>query len=356
MYLRKKKVWNVLIAGVLAGVMLFAAACQSAPGGTATGEDGSIAGTTMVLYVTYNQHIVDFVVPRFEAATGVRVETMMAGTGELMARLRAESANPQADVLWGGALFTVVPDADLFADYTTVNEPYIAESQKNAEGPFTRFHTSARLMMTNTELLEKLGVEVNGYACLLQPELRGLIAFTDPAASASSFNHLINMLYAMGPDNNPDEGWDYVKALAENMDGIMLPGSSAVVRGVADGEFAVGLTPEESPWEFIEAGAPVGFAYISEGIIATSSGAFVVAGAPNPLAAQAFVDFVTSYEIQSVMEVEMGRRPVRAGIPGAGGLMPGNDELVWLEHDVAYILDSRDAWLDKFREIWMELN
>jgi iron(III) transport system substrate-binding protein len=327
---------------------------QESPVDETADEGPDIAGTTMVLYVTYNQPIVDFVVPRFEEATGVRVEVLMAGTGELMARLRAEAANPQADVLWGGAIFSVVPDIDLFEDYTSINEPYMAPTQRNLEGPFTRFHTSARLLMTNTDLLDELGIELDGYGSLLQPEMRGRIAFTDPAASASAYNHLVNMLYAMGDGVDPETGWDFVREFIEQLDGIMLPGSSAVVQGVADGEFAAGLTPEESPWEYIEVGAPVGAVYISEGIAATSSAVIVVNGASNRDAARAFVDFVTSHEIQSVMEAEIGRRPVLANIPGAGLGMPGNDELNWIDYDINAVLDNREDWLDRFREIWME--
>ncbi|MCL2415460.1 MAG: extracellular solute-binding protein, partial [Defluviitaleaceae bacterium] len=164
----------------------------------------------------------------------------------------------------------------------------------------------------------------------------------------------VNQLFAMG-NGNPNDGWDYMRDFVDNLDGVMVSGSSAVIRGVADGEFVVGLTFEEGPWPFIQEGAPVGVTYISEGIIATSSAVSVVAGANNREAARAFVDFVTSYEIQSIMETELFRRPVRADVPSMG-VLPGNDELVWLDFDINYILDNRDAWLDQFRDLWMEFN
>ena len=47
-------------------------------------------------------------------------------------------------------------------------------------------------------MLKELGVEVNGYADLLQPELVGKIASADPASSSSAFCQLTNMLLAMG--------------------------------------------------------------------------------------------------------------------------------------------------------------
>jgi iron(III) transport system substrate-binding protein len=313
-----------------------------------------ISGTDLVLYTTFSTHFAAPVIYAFEEATGARVEVVMAGTGALLERLREEADNPQADVFWGGAMFSVIPQKDLFEDYISANETHMLEVQRNIEGPFTRFVTSGRLMIVNTPLLEELGIEIRGYADLLQPQLRGRIAIADPATSGSSFNHLANQLFAMG-NGVPNDGWDYIRAFIENVDGIMLPDSSDVYRGVINGDFVVGLTFEEAPWPHIEGGAPVHVVYIAEGIIATSSAVSVVAGAPNRDAARVFIDFVTSYEIQSIMEVELFRRPVRADVPSQG-ILPGNEELLWLDYNIEYVLDNREAWLAKFAEVWEEVN
>jgi len=313
-----------------------------------------ITDTTLVVYTTFSASFVEPVVAAFEEATGARVEVVMAGTGALLARLNEEADNPQADVLWGGAMFSVMPEAHLFEDYISVNEPYMLDIHRNVKGPFTLFNTSGRLLVVNTELLAEIGIEITGYEDLLQPGLRGLIAMADPATSGSSFNHLVNQLYAMG-NGNPHDGWDYMRAFIDNVDGIMLPGSEDVINSVVDGRFAVGLTFEEAPWSYIEGGAPIDVVYISEGIIATSSAVSVITGAPNRDAARVFVDFVTSFEIQSIMEIELFRRPVRADVHSQGAL-PSNAELVWLYYDVEYVLDNRDTWLDQFAEIWAEVN
>ncbi|MCL2853865.1 MAG: extracellular solute-binding protein [Defluviitaleaceae bacterium] len=360
---------SVSFAGMLAGVTLFASACGNTPPATTpeytpgsefhgyqtqveSGPD--ISGTTLVIYTTFNAHFVGPIITAFEEATGAIVDVALAGTGELLARLEEESDDPQADVLWGGAMFSVAPVKHLFEDYISANEPYMLDVHRNVEGPFTRFNTSGRLMMVNTDILAETGITITGYADLLLPELRGRIAITDPVESGSSFNHLVNQLFAMGY-GNPHDGWGYMRAFVENVHGIMLPDSNAVIRGVVDGDFVVGLTFEEAPWPYIQSGAPVDVVYISEGIVATSSVVSVVAGAPNRDAARAFIDFVTGYDIQSIMETELFRRPVRADVPSQG-ILPGNEELVWIPYDVEYVLENRDAWLDKFEEIWMELN
>lgn len=312
-----------------------------------------IAGTTLVIYSTFTTDFADPFIEMFEERYGVRVEILFAGTGATLARIRAEAANPQADLMWGGGLFTVLPEADLFEEFISVNEPYMMPGQENIEGTVTRIISSARLLMVNTDLIGD--IEITGYGSLLDPALRGQIAITDPSASASSFNHLINQIYAMGAGNDPHLGWDYMDAFIQNVDGIMLPGSSAVHMGVANGEFIVGLTYEEAPFPYIEAGAPVAVVYIGEGIVGTSTGAAVINGANNREAAHAFINFVTSYEAQVMMEAELFRRPVRIDVPSTGGLV-ANADLTWIPADTMYILDNRDAWLDRFWDLWMEHN
>ena len=75
-------------------------------------------------------------------------------------------------------------------DYTCVNEDAFYDEYKNVEGNLTRFDTVPSVIMVNTELIGD--IEINGYEDLLNPELKEKIAFADPAASSSSFEHLVN--------------------------------------------------------------------------------------------------------------------------------------------------------------------
>ncbi|MCL2571700.1 MAG: extracellular solute-binding protein [Defluviitaleaceae bacterium] len=336
--MKRSKILMFLLVGILFSALVFVTGCSS--------DDDNV----LVIYSTFSEDFAGPIIEMFEDAYGVTVELMLAGTGPTLARLRAEQENPQADLMWGGGLFSVIPEADLFEDFTSINEPYMMPGQQNVEGNITRFITSARLLMVNTDLIGD--IEIKGYACLLNPALRGQIAITDPAASASSFNHLVNQLYAMGAGNNPHAGWDYMEQFIINTDGIMLPGSSAVHMGVADGEFIVGLTYEEAPFPYIEAGAPVAVVYIDEGIVATSTGVAIVAGARNRTMAENFINFVTSYEIQVFVESQLFRRVVRVDVPSTGGLT-ANAELNWIPADNSYILEHRDSWLETFQELWM---
>ncbi len=194
--------------------------------------------------IVYSPHPLAFIEPiknAFTEDTGINVEIIAAGTGELLKRVEAEKYRPQGDVLWGGTISTASQHTGLFAEHTSPNEEFIYPEFKNIEGNQTRFTTVPSVIMVNTNLTK---IPINGYKDLLNPELKGKIAFGDPSLSSSSYEHLINMLYAMG-DGDPEKGWDYVEQLVANLDGKILNSSSAVYKGVADGEYAVGLTFEE---------------------------------------------------------------------------------------------------------------
>jgi len=318
---------------------------------TACNSTDSLEGSTLTVYSTFDEDFARPFIDLFEEETGIHVDVIFAGTGALLNRIReeADDSSAGADLLWGGALFSVLPEADLFEDFVSDNEEFVISGMENTEGTITRIMSSARLLMINTDLIGD--IEINGYACLLNPALRGQIAITDPAASGSSFNHLINQLYAMGHDNNPNLGWDYMDDFIQNLGGIMLGDSSAVHQGVANGNFIVGLTYEEAPFTYIEEGYPVRVVYIDEGIIGTSSGAAVIKDAPNRDAAHVFINFITSFDAQAMMERDLFRRPVRSDIPSTGGLI-ANADLKWIAYDTSYIIENRETWLDSFRELW----
>jgi len=64
----------------------------------AAGKAESSAGDqTVVLYSAHNQEIIDALVPRFEAATGIKAEVVKLGSGDIVARVKAEKENPQAE-------------------------------------------------------------------------------------------------------------------------------------------------------------------------------------------------------------------------------------------------------------------
>jgi len=289
----KKYLAIVLIVLMLFSVAGCAAKTAEAPANTEpTGTpDSEPASKSLVVYCPHPVEFINPIISEFEASTGIQAEVITAGTGELLKRVEAEQANPLGDVFWGGSLSTISPKMELFENYLSANEGAVFDDCKNTEGMMTRFTVIPSVLMINTKLIGD--IEVNGYEDVLNPALKGKIAFADPSKSSSSFEHLVNMLYAMG-NGDTDSGWDYVTKLSKHLDGKLLSGSSAVYKGVADGEYTVGLTFEEGAAKYVKDGAPVKVVYMEEGTISKPDTVQIIKGAKNMDNAKTFIDFVTS--------------------------------------------------------------
>lgn len=302
----------------------------------------------LVVYCPHPLAFINPLVQEFEKQSGVKVEVIAAGTGELLKRVESEKANPLGDIFWGGSLSTMKPKADLFENYKSANEDAIQDAFKNTEGSLTRFTDIPSVIMVNTKLIGDIKVE--GYEDLLNPALKGKIAECDPSRSSSSYEHLINMLYAMGK-GDPEQGWDYVKAFCKNLDGKLLSGSSAVYKGVADGEYVVGLTFEEGGAKYVADGAPVKLVYMKEGVISNPDGVYIVKNAKNMDNAKKFIDFITSKEAQTIIVQKLNRRSVRKDVEAPTGLLE-KSKITLITGDEETVIKNKKVWLDQFKDIF----
>lgn len=265
----------------------------------------------LVVYTPASDSEIAVAIPEFEKQYGVTVETVVAGTGELLKRIEAEQNAPIADVLFDGALSAIGPKSDLFETYISTEEDSVFDEYKNVEGTMSRFNCVSVCLIVNTNLIGDLKIE--GYEDLLQPELKGKIAYTDVAASSCSYSHLLCMLSAMG-GGDTEEGWNYVAELCKNLDGKLLSSSSAVPRAVADGEYIVGLTHELYAASYIESGAPVKAIYMKEGCTVPPSTVQIVKNAPNMENAKLFVDYIMGTDFQTRYTNEANSRSTRKDV------------------------------------------
>lgn len=282
-------------------------------------KEAASSSSELIIYSPHPLEFIDMIVSEFEKDYKIKVTVVFAGTEELLSMIANPLSQTQADVLWGGALSTLLANQQLFQPYVSKNETYFLEEYRNTEGKFTRFSTIPSVIMVNRNLV--LSSSVTGYQDLLKPEFTGRIAYANPNVSSSSYEHLINQLYAMGK-GNPIAGWPFMKQFVKQLNGQLLPGSIDVYRGVAEGKYAIGLTFEEAAARYVNEGAPIEIVYPVEGTIVKADGIGIVKGAVNSENAQKFVDFVTSYEIQRFISLQLNRRSVRLDVPVSNQLKP----------------------------------
>ena len=310
---------------------------------------------TLVIYSARNERLNNIVIPAFEEATGIKVEMITGSSGEVLQRVKAEvdSGNVTVDIHWAADETMLDANRDLFEVYvSTENDALLPEFQNDGTNCFNNAYAEPNVMIVNTDMLDELGIEVNGYADLLQPELKGKIISADPANSSSAFQCLIGMLYGMG-DGDPmsDAAWDYIDQFLVNLDGKIASSSSQVYNGVANGEYAVGLSYEDPCVELEAAGEqPVKVVYAEEGTVFPGESVQIIKGAPHMNAAKKFVDFVLSEESQTAVAAELNLRPLRAGIPTNEKMIPTEDIKLFDTYSTSYIAENKPLIVNTYLE------
>lgn len=333
-----------ITAALFMAIVLTAFLCACA--GTGNGDAGikEEENDSPDKVVVISPHPVDFMKPllnEFESQTGITVEIIRSGTSEAVKRI---SGNEAIDVLWGGSVLTVSSYDDSFAEYTTVNYEDFSEEFRDMPEGVTCFTDVPSVLIVNTDLCGDISIE--GYEDLLDPRLKGRIAFASPEKSSSSFEHLVNMLYAMG-GGNPENGWDYAQKLADQIGGNLLEGSSQVYNGVASGKFIVGLTFEEAAITQMKAGRHVKIVYMKEGVVFTPDGLYISKKAKNPENARKFVDFMTSKDTQRYISADLGRRSVLEDVEESPLVTPKEDiNVITVDSDT--VTSCKDEWTLRF--------
>ena len=305
-----------------------------------------MAEDTLVIYSARNERLNNIVIPAFEAATGIKVEVVTGSTGEINQRVKAEveSGNVTGDIHWAADETMLDANRDLFEVYVpTENDKLLPAFQNDGTNCFNSAYAEPNVMIVNTAMLEELGVEVNSYADLTQPQLKGKIISADPANSSSAFQCLIGMLYGMG-DGDPmsDKAWEFIDEFLVNLDGKIASSSSQVYNGVANGEYAVGLSYEDPCVELEATGEhPVKVVYATEGVIFPGESVQIIKGAPHMEAAQKFVDFVLSEESQNAVAAELNLRPLRAGVPTNAKMIPTEEIKLFDTYSAKYIAEMK---------------
>ncbi|OXS56584.1 iron ABC transporter substrate-binding protein [Cohnella sp. CIP 111063] len=314
---------------------------------SASSEGAAKLSGKVTIYSPNQAEINNPILKEFQTRTGIEVELISGGTGELLKRVQAEENNPLGDVFFGGGAESLAAYGQYFEVYETTESANIGDAYKDSANHFTPFSALPMIIMYNKDLVKE-GEEPKGWQDLLDPKWKGKIAFADPAKSGSSFTQIVTFLSAFGRDDG--QGWEFVKSFLDNLDGKMLSGSSMVYKGVADKEFTLGVTLEEAALRNLEGGANVGIIYPVEGTSAVPDGLAVIKSAKNMENAKAFVDFAVSKDVQDMLQKEFKRRPVRTDANETQGI-PASKDIKLVDYDFDWASQNKDEIIKKFTRI-----
>jgi iron(III) transport system substrate-binding protein len=306
----------------------------------------ALADGTVTVYTAVPQNFIDTLVPVFEANTGTSVDIIKAGSGELLNRLTAEAGNPSADVLWSVDGTVIDFNPALFEAYEAAGSEMLAPGMKQSDlwSPFTAI---VMAVVVNEERLGGLPVP-ESWAALADPQYDGMISSAMADGSGSAYIQLATVLQAFETE---EEGWEVYEGMLSNF--VLSESSGAVPRFVNDGELAIGVTLEDAALRYVEGGGPVKIVYPAEGTAIAADAMALVAGAPNPDNARAFIDFMMSVEAQTIVAQE-GRRPVRSDVPSKEVLVPLS-EVNAIDYDAQWAADNRERLVNAWKDMVLDV-
>lgn len=323
-------------------------------GGSASKEDKKATAPTednvLTVYTARSESLNNLVISNFEKDTGIKVKMIVAGTGALVKRVTSEKDNPLGDVLWAADQTMLDSSKDLFLKYVSPEDQNMDDAFKNKSGYFSPAFADPTVMIVNKNLAGD--IKIDSFEDLLNPALKGKIAFGDPANSSSAFQCLLAMLYGMGKDHDPmsPEAWAFVDKVIANLDGKLINSSGAIHKGVADGEYPVGLTWEDPAANYVKNGAPVKVVFPKEGAIFPGESVQIIKGCKHAENAKKFVDYMLSEKLQSMVGSQLTVRPLRKGVKLASYLTPMDQIKLYPNYDEAWVSQNKTKITTMFNE------
>lgn len=344
--MRTKKTFTKVMAGTLVGIMMLAGCSQGGNSGGAGDKNSNV----LTVYTARSENLNNAVIPNFEQDTGIKVEIIVAGTGELLKRVESEKNNPMGDILWAADETMLAAKTDLFEKYVSSEDGNMMEKFRNKSGYFSPAFADPTVFIVNKNLIGD--IKMDSFEDLLNPELKGKIAFGDPANSSSAFQSLAAMLYAMG-DGDPmsPKAWEFVEKFIANLDGKMIGSSGQLHKSVADGEYPVGLTWEDPVANYIKNGAPVEVVFPKEGAIFPGESVQIIKNAKHLDNAKKFIDYMLSEKIQNMVGEELTVRPLREGASLASYMVPMEQITLAKNYDEGWVSENKDQITAKFTDL-----
>jgi len=258
----------------------------------------------------------------------LKVSALPAGTPVAYGRIVEWRGKPEVDIFWGGesALFERLAEQKLLQKVEISREAWdsipaaIGKPKpiplKDKDGYWVGTALEPYGLVYHPKRIQRLGAPPpREWEDLLHPKLKGEVAQCAPTRSSSS-NATYEVMLSM---HGEDKGWDWLRRLAANT-GHFTARSRDVPTVVAKGEFAAGFAvPSYMAFEEKLAGFDIKFVAPKNAFV-TPEPMAVLAGARNPKAARAFIEFLLTERGQKVF-MERGLFPItpKYRVQGAPG-------------------------------------
>lgn len=288
--MKKRIIYLLLVLSVFLSLV----GCGGNDTAETSGEtEGGLSGKVTV-YMPSPAGLADKLAAAFTEKTGVEVEQFQGTTGEILARLEAEKANPVADVVilasWSDGL-TLKAEGGL-ESYTPTAVDKINEGFIDEDHTLFGYSASAVAVIYNTTIIPELDADWDELA---NADYKDMIAIPDPEKSGAAKDFLAGFVTGLENGEAIMESW------AAN--GLIVPGANkAALEAVTTGEKAILIAGVDyNGYSSIDKGEPLAIYYPASGTVINPRPAVIPNTAPNMDNAKVFVDFLFSEEAQQMV-------------------------------------------------------
>ena len=283
------------------------------------------------------------------AVKDVEIRWVRDSTGVVTAKLLAEKANPQADLVLGLAATSllVLEQEGLLTPYSPKNVGALNARFVDTKKPpmWVGMDVWGATICFNTVEAQKRNLpKPESWKDLLKPVYRGQITMPHPASSGTGFLDVTAWLQLFGEA----EGWKYMDALHENIAQYVHSGSKPC-RQAGAGEFVMGISFEYRGNATKASGAPIDLVFPKEGLGWDMEAAAIMKSSKKQDAARKVMDWVATREANELYN----KSYAIVAMPGVAKPLPNlpaNYEQMLVKNDFGWAAKNRERILAEWNK------
>jgi iron(III) transport system substrate-binding protein len=270
-------------------------------------------------------------------------------TGVITAKVLAEKANPQADVILGVSATSVAIFAaeGMLAPYSPVGFAALNPMYSDSQRPpyWVGQDVYAAVVCYNTVEGAKKGIpKPESWADLAKPVYKGQITMPNPASSGTGFLDVSGWLQSMGDAG----GWKFMDQLDANIAQYTHSGSKPC-RQAGAGEFVVGISFDFRGNDVKQKGAPVELVFPKEGLGWDIEASGIMKNTKKMDAAKKLMDWVATKEANEAYSKNFAIVS-HPDVKPALAHIPADLEKRLVKNDFAWAAKNRDAILAEWQK------
>src|SRR5207248_867290 len=238
----------------------------------------------------------------FERASGTKVAVIQKATGEMLAQIKAERANPRGDIWWAGAADSYLQAAEegLLEEYRSARVaelyPWAARISDMSKNRVSGVYGGIIALGYNSELMAKRSLPIpKCWKDLANPVYKGEIMLGNPNSSGTAYLMLATLVQVFGED----DAFKYLAEVHKNVNQYARSGIGPMT-AVTRGETALGSTVLHGVINEIVRGFPVEPVLPCEGVGYEVGSIAIIKGTHNVDVARKFVDSSLSVDGQKI--------------------------------------------------------